>query len=89
MNGRIPRKYEGVEVPEPAEKAQVMPDEEIEQKRDPSYRLPRQAAHYEQIVNHFIHVKNSVEVARGMDAHFQRLKKYHESLLGTAEPEPK
>ena len=88
MNGKVPRQYPAVEIPEPAQRVQVMAQSEIDQKRDPSQRLPRQAAHYSQIVNHFIHVKNSVEVAAGMQAHFQRLQKYHNSLLGTAEPEP-
>lgn len=89
MNGKIPRQYEEAEVPEPAEKVQVMANDEISLKRTPSQRLPRQAAHYEQIVNHFIHVKNSPDVARCMDAHFLRLKKYHDSLLDGAKQKPK
>jgi hypothetical protein len=47
-------------------------------------RLPRQAAHYAQIVGHFLEVKESKQIARAMAAHFQRLAKYHEMLLGTA-----
>jgi hypothetical protein len=45
-------------------------------------RLPRQAAHYAQIVGHFLEVKESKEIARAMAAHFQRLARYHETLLG-------
>ncbi|GAK34339.1 hypothetical protein JCM17846_33280 [Iodidimonas nitroreducens] len=50
-----------------------MSDEEIEEKKDPDLRLPRQAQHYAQLVAHFVAVKNSNQVAGAMDAHFERL----------------
>lgn len=83
MNGRIPSEP-GAEVglPEPANIIQVMSHEEISEKQDPKLRLPRQAKHYADIVGHFLAVKNSNEIARAMDAHFERLAKYHKVLLG-------
>ena len=72
-------------VPEPFQRIQVMPDAEILAKRDPVQRLPRQAAHYAQIVGHFLEVKDSKEIARAIAAHFQRLAKYHQMLLGIAD----
>jgi len=85
MNGKIPKKPElPVAVPEPAQKVQVMPDQEIAEKKDPALRLPRQAEHYSQIVGHFLAVKNSPEIAVAIQAHFARLQKYHSSLLGLA-----
>jgi hypothetical protein len=62
-----------------------MPDAEILAKRDPVQRLPRQAAHYAQIVGHFLDVKDSKEIARAIAAHFQRLAKYHQMLIGIAD----
>ena len=62
----------------------VMSDLEIREKRDPSLRLPRQAEHYSQIVGHFLAVKNSKEIAGAIQAHFQRLQKYHNELLRLA-----
>ena len=62
-----------------------MTDADIVIKRDPVQRLPRQAAHYAQIVGHFLEVKNSKQIARSMAAHFQRLAKYHQTLLGIAD----
>jgi hypothetical protein len=59
-----------------------MSESEIVGKRDPVQRLPRQAAHYAQIVGHFLEVKDSKEIARAMAAHFQRLERYHQMLLG-------
>ena len=43
-----------------------------------------QAEHYSQIVGHFLAVKNSREIARAIQAHFARLARYHNSLLGLA-----
>ncbi|MDE3177182.1 MAG: GIY-YIG nuclease family protein [Pseudomonadota bacterium] len=85
MNGKAPRRpVRGREPPQPAQKVQVMADAEILEKRDPALRLPRQAEHYSQIVGHFLAVKNSREIAGAIEAHFQRLQKYHAELLGLA-----
>lgn len=83
MNGTIPPQPNGsVAVVDPVNIIQVMPDEEITEKSDPELRLPRQAKHYADIVGHFLTVKNSNQIARAMDAHFERLRKYHAVLLG-------
>ena len=85
MNGKVPRlPAHRVNVPQPFQRVQVMADEEIEEKRDPAHRLPRQAEHYSQIVGHFLAVKNSKEIAVAIQAHFQRLQKYHKELLNLA-----
>ena len=85
MNGKVPpRPPSGYTLPEPAQCIQVMADAEIAEKRDPALRLPRQAEHYSQIVGHFLAVKNSKEIAVAMQAHFERLFKYHRDLLGLA-----
>ena len=85
MNGKVPplgkRK---IVIPAPHQKVQVMADGEIAEKKDPALRLPRQAEHYSQIVGHFLAVKNSKEIAGAIQAHFERLRKYHMELLGLA-----
>ena len=86
MNGTVPSLPNSLdEIPEPFQKIQVMNEAEILAKRDPVQRLPRQAAHYAQIVGHFLEVKNSKQIARAMAAHFQRLSRYHKTLLGIAD----
>lgn len=86
MNGKVPPAPAApVAPPEPAQRLQVMTDDEIREKRDPALRLPRQAEHYNQIVGHFLAIKNSKEIAGAIQAHFQRLQKYHRVLLGLAE----
>ena len=86
MNGKVPKPLERpLTIPEPLQKVQVMSDEEIAEKKEPTLRLPRQAEHYSQIVGHFLAVKNSKEIARAMQAHFVRLERYHRSLLNLAD----
>lgn len=82
MNGKVPKPaMEGLEIPKPAQVVQVMANSEIYEKLDPALRLPRQAEHYSQIVGHYLAVKNSKEIALAMQAHFDRLTKYHKELL--------
>jgi hypothetical protein len=88
MNGHLPaRPSRKIKLPLPAQKIQVMSDKEITEKKESALRLPRQAEHYSQIVGHFLAVKNSKEIARAIQAHFERLARYHRSLLGLAEAE--
>lgn len=83
MNGKVPPiPSTRSDAPVPAQIVQVMRDEEVAEKLDPALRLPRQAEHYSQIVGHFLAVKNSKEIAGAMEAHFQRLQRYHRALLG-------
>ncbi len=85
MNGKAPQPLTDVLTPpEPAQRVQVMTEDEIREKRDPALRLPRQAEHYTQIVGHFLAIKNSKEIAGAIQAHFERLQKYHRELLGLA-----
>jgi hypothetical protein len=83
MNGKIPAIYPSKgPLPEPENIVQVMTPEEIAERLEPEQRLPRQAAHYAQVVGHFLAVKNSVEVKRAMSSHFERLSKYHQKMVG-------
>lgn len=85
MNGKVPAKpRKSIKLPTPFQVVQVMADAEIAEKLDSALRLPRQAEHYSQIVGHFLAIKNSKEIAGAMQAHFERLTKYHRKLLGLA-----
>jgi GIY-YIG catalytic domain-containing protein len=85
MNGKVPKQRANrANPPDPSQKVQVMSDAEIGEEKDPALRLPRQAEHYSQIVGHFLAVKNSREIAVAIQAHFERLQKYHRQLLGSA-----
>lgn len=71
-------------VPHWTQRVQVLSDDDIASRRDPAQRLPRQASHYAAIVSHFVTVKNSDEIARAIEAHFERLQKYQGLLLRSA-----
>ena len=54
MDGELPTTPpSGARTPEPHQVVQVMASAEIDEKKDPALRLPRQAEHYSQIVGHF------------------------------------
>lgn len=85
MNGKIPPLPEAnFTLPYPAQQVQVMSERELADKLSPEQRLPRQADHYAAIVGHFLAIKNSSEVSRAMDAHFDRLQLYHSQMLKLA-----
>lgn len=81
MNGTVPAVPSGkLVVPAPANTVQVMDSAEIDERKSVELRLSRQAQHYAQILGHFLVVKNSDQIARAMNAHFERLTKYHRHL---------
>ncbi len=88
MNGTVPRVLASqTDLIEPAQIVQVMSPQEIVEKQQPTLRLPRQAEHYSAIVGHFLAVKNSRQIAGAMNAHFERLRRYHRQLLASADPD--
>ena len=88
MNGSIPPEPPvSVTISGPAQIVQVMSDEDIEERKEPAQRLARQAGHYAQIVGHFLAVKKSKQIGRAMDAHFERLSRYHAMMLGLGSDE--
>lgn len=82
MNGKIPPvqtqlpfalpQPQIVEVLEPAERLKRL---------DPALRLPRQIDQYQRLVDYIQNVKNAAHLKRSLQAHFQRLVKYHNVFL--------
>ena len=84
MNGSIPKSQPGKrEIPKPSQIIQVIDNEDLKERLNPESRLPRQSQHYARIVDHFLVVKQSDQIARSMQAHFERLQKYHIQLLNS------
>lgn len=78
MNGKVPVKPNPpVSVPMRLEPVQVLADEEIEERKLLSNRLPRQVDQYGQLIKHYLAVKDSEELRLAMDAHHRRLSDYH------------
>lgn len=81
MNGTIPS-------PPPVEPfipekqtVRVLPKEEIELRKDPVLRLPRQAAQFNNLFSYILEVKNNKELRRTLTAHFQRLNQYYSDFI--------
>lgn len=74
MNSNIPRPptTNWAKAPEPFQRVQVMQDTEIAEKRTLPFVC--QVEYYSQIVNHLLAIKNSREIARAIQAHFERLQ---------------
>jgi hypothetical protein len=83
MNGAIPQNPGQLPFPHPERiRVQVLPDDERTIRRDPSRRLPRQSQFYFQLVDHIQTVKDSRQLRRSLQAHFDRLRRYHASFTG-------
>ena len=83
MNGSIPVAGGRLlkRLPKPAETIQMMPDEEIKVRKEPSLRLPRQIEHIGRLVDHILTVKDSPQLSRSLAAHFDRLDAYRGAFL--------
>ncbi|MEL6946196.1 MAG: GIY-YIG nuclease family protein [Pseudomonadota bacterium] len=82
MNGSFPNSSEAIDVVEPAQIVRVLSEADVSERASPEVRLPRQATHYARLVDHYLVVKKSEQIARAMDAHFERLARYHQRLRG-------
>ncbi|MDF3413530.1 GIY-YIG nuclease family protein [Sulfitobacter sp. M57] len=65
------------------EKQQVQVIEETDRllRLDPAQRLPRQIQQYNLLVDYILTVKDAAHLKRSLEAHFQRLVKYHKTFL--------
>lgn len=82
MNGSIPEDPGDLDFQIPnIQEIQVMPDEEIESRKDPINRLPRQIDHIRRLVDQILIVKDSKQLRRSLRAHFARLDSYNKEFL--------
>lgn len=88
MNGTIPANLGSplFEIPQKS-RVQILSDEEIEARRRPELRLPRQIEHYQRLVDHILTVKDSEQLRRSLRAHFERLTNYHARFLKQEGPD--
>jgi hypothetical protein len=82
MNGSIPATPEKLfeSVPDYTE-VRVITDEELDDRKKPEARLPRQIMQYLTLVDYILNVKDGPHLKRSLDAHFERLRSYHASFL--------
>jgi hypothetical protein len=89
MNGSVPQRVDQLDFPEPQmHQVQIMDDSEIEVRRKPELRLPRQAEHFGRLVDHILTVKDSAQLRRSLIAHFERLTAYYQTFLNVSGAAP-
>lgn len=88
MNGSIPKAPGETlkEIPKPTQTVQLLPDEEINVRKNPALRLPRQIEHIGRLVDHILTVKDSKQLRRSLSAHFGRLDTYRKEFLEAGKP---
>ena len=88
MNGSIPSKVAKLTFKMPGVKSvQLLPSDEIKDRQRVELRLPRQAKHFGDLLDHFLTVKDSNELLLALRAHFGRLEKYFKNLRPEASPD--
>ncbi|MGH6787699.1 MAG: GIY-YIG nuclease family protein [Novosphingobium sp.] len=88
MNGSVPVRS-SLQPYDAGQTIQVMSSDEIARRLAPAVRLPRQIEHYGRLVDHYLNVKDSAELRVSMEAHFERLKRYHHRFLEQIGPAPR
>lgn len=83
MNGKVPPPptNQAITVPDKVV-VKLLPDNEVMSRRRVELRLPRQAKHFGDLLDHYLNVKNSGELLLSLEAHFDRLHQYFEQLRG-------
>lgn len=82
MNGTIPAEFNDLGFPVPNKQTlQIITEDEISDRRDPTRRLPRQISQYLSLVDYILNVKDGDHLKRSLDAHFDRLIEYHRHFL--------
>jgi hypothetical protein len=81
MNGKsMAAPDASVDVPE-KQVVQVIEEAERLSRLDPALRLPRQIMQYNLLVDYILNVKDAGHLKRSLDAHFERLVRYHRTFL--------
>lgn len=63
------------------EEVMILPLEEIVKRQDPLLRLPRQAAHFNNLFSHILEVKDNEKLRAALAAHFERLSSYYATFM--------
>lgn len=81
MNGKIEHGPAGPVVWPDKQVVQVIEETERVQRLQPAQRLARQIQQYNLLVDYILNVKDAAHLKRSLEAHFQRLVKYHKTFL--------
>ncbi len=67
-------------VPDPVQ-VQVIPEELLVARRDPTLRFPRQIQHFNQLVDYVLNTQDKPHLRRALSVYFARLSRYYEQFI--------
>jgi hypothetical protein len=77
VNGTVPPQPSGkVNEPKHSE-VQVMTDAEIEIRKQPRYRFPRQVQQFNQLLDYILHTKDEIHLRHALGVHFRRVQVFY------------
>jgi hypothetical protein len=82
VNGRVLARSGRLRFPEPERaRVQVMPDDLIMARRDPTLRFPRQIWHFNQLVDYILNTQDKPHLRRALQVYYDRLTRYYRTFL--------
>lgn len=82
VNGAIPpdRGALGFTIPERV-RVQVMEDREVEARKQPALRFPRQIQHFNSLVDYILNTQDKPHLRRALEVYFDRLCLYYRAFI--------
>lgn len=82
VNGRVLLDPGPMQFAVPAKvRVQVMPDDLIVARRDPTLRFPRQIQHFNQLVDYILNTQDKPHLRRALQVYYDRLTRYYRTFL--------
>ncbi|MBN1344048.1 MAG: GIY-YIG nuclease family protein [Phycisphaerae bacterium] len=83
VNGTIPSEPQPLDfhIPERV-RVQVMDDKEIDARRDPTLRFPRQIQHFGILVDYILNTQDKPHLRRALNVYLERLRRYFAEFVG-------
>lgn len=83
VNGTVPPEPTNLIAEPKIIDVQVMTDAEIEVRRQPRYRFPRQVQQFNQLLDYILHTKDESHLRRALDVHFRRVERFYNGFKQT------
>lgn len=82
VNGAVPEAPQPLDFQIPRKvRVQIMDANEIEVRRDPALRFPRQIQHFGALVDYILNTQDKPHLRRAMEVYYERLSKFYAAFL--------
>jgi hypothetical protein len=91
VNGKVLQDPGPLQFPLPEKvRVQIMPDDLVIARQDPTLRFPRQISHFNQLVDYILNTQDKPHLRRALQVYYDRLTRYYHKFLdasGVSNPE--